>query len=176
MDFDLQPTLKGNLVELRPLVAEDFDALYEVASDQNIWEQHPDKTRWTLPGFTDFFEESLNSKGCLIVIDKESENVIGSSRFKIRPNFKDAVEIGWTFLSKKYWGGQYNGGVKGLMMEHAFQHVNRILFFVAKDNFRSQKAVEKLITLESFNLSIEKEIKQEEDITYIISKNDIRLK
>jgi RimJ/RimL family protein N-acetyltransferase len=41
MPFELQPTLKGALLVLRPLRPEDFDALYAVASDPLIWEQHP---------------------------------------------------------------------------------------------------------------------------------------
>jgi hypothetical protein len=35
MAFDLQPTLKGDLLELRPLRPEDFDGLYAVAAIEN---------------------------------------------------------------------------------------------------------------------------------------------
>jgi hypothetical protein len=45
MPFSPQPTLTGTLLELRPLPAEDFDALYDVASDPLIWEQHPESDR-----------------------------------------------------------------------------------------------------------------------------------
>ena len=44
MSFDLQPVLKGKLLELRPLRPEDFNDLYAVGSDPLIWEQHPSKT------------------------------------------------------------------------------------------------------------------------------------
>ena len=44
--FDLQPVLKGRFVEPRPLRADDFDALYAVASDPLIWEQHPAHDRY----------------------------------------------------------------------------------------------------------------------------------
>ena len=43
--FELQPTLKGRLLELRPLTPGDFDALFEAASDPLIWEQHPESDR-----------------------------------------------------------------------------------------------------------------------------------
>src|SRR4029077_16908153 len=46
MDFDLQPTLTGKLVQLRPLRPQDFDALFSSASDPKIWEQHPDSDRY----------------------------------------------------------------------------------------------------------------------------------
>ena len=41
MAFDLQPHLDGPLVSMRPLGADDYDALYEAASDPLIWAQHP---------------------------------------------------------------------------------------------------------------------------------------
>jgi len=36
MAFDFQPTLRGSLLELRPLRADDWDALFAVASDPLI--------------------------------------------------------------------------------------------------------------------------------------------
>jgi hypothetical protein len=36
MPFDFQPTLKGELLELRSLGAEDFDDLFAVAADPLI--------------------------------------------------------------------------------------------------------------------------------------------
>ena len=47
-------------------------------------------------------------------------------------------------LAKKYWGGKFNKTVKVLMIAHAFNYVGNILFFVDKDNIRSQRAVEKI--------------------------------
>ena len=40
--FDRQPILTGELLELRPLRQADWAALFAVASDPLIWEQHPD--------------------------------------------------------------------------------------------------------------------------------------
>ena len=40
--FDRQPVLVGELLELRPLRSDDFDALFLVAADPSIWEPHPD--------------------------------------------------------------------------------------------------------------------------------------
>jgi RimJ/RimL family protein N-acetyltransferase len=54
------------------------------------------------------------------------------------------VEIGWTFLERKYWGGDYNGESKRLMIEHAFKFVERIVFVVGANNRRSRKALEKI--------------------------------
>jgi RimJ/RimL family protein N-acetyltransferase len=144
MAFDLQPTLHGELLKLRPLRLEDFQDLYAVASDPLIWEQHPAKDRCQEEVFKAFFREALESGGALIALDCKNDRVIGSSRFHGYNPGKREIEIGWTFLARSYWGGAYNGEMKQLMLKHAFQFVNRVLFFVGTQNFRSQKAVEKI--------------------------------
>ena len=81
MPFDLQPALEGDLIRLRPLRAEDWNALYAVASDPLMWEQHPSSDRYKEDVFREFFREALESGGALIVIDSKDGRVIGSSRF-----------------------------------------------------------------------------------------------
>ena len=139
-----QPFLKGELLELRPLRPEDFDDLYAVASDPLIWEQHPHNTRYQEEVFRKFFQDALTSGGALIVIDSATGRVVGSSRYAGYDKEKSQVEIGWTFLARSHWGGVYNGEMKRLMLEHAFKFVNNIVFVIGTQNFRSQKAVEKL--------------------------------
>ncbi len=142
--FDLQPTLRGELLELRPLQAADFDALFAVASDPGIWEQHPAKERAREDGFREFFQEALDSGGALIAHDTRGGRVIGSSRFYGYDRERSEIEIGWTFLARSHWGGQYNGEMKRLMLHHAFRFVDRVVFLVAAQNHRSQRAVEKI--------------------------------
>jgi len=67
--LDLQPTLAGTHITLRPLVAPDFNALFAAASDPLLWAQHPDPGRGTREGFPPFFDDALKSKGCLVAID-----------------------------------------------------------------------------------------------------------
>jgi len=142
--YDWQPTLTGRLVILRPLRPEDQADLYTVASDPLIWEQHPDKTRHTAAGFDAFFRKSLASGGALLVHDAQTGRVIGSSRYFGCSEERSEVEIGWTFLARSHWGGRYNGEMKQLMLQHAFQFVERVVFLIGVDNRRSQRAVEKL--------------------------------
>lgn len=141
MTFDLQPTLRGDLVELRPLRAEDFDPLYAVASDPLIWEQHPERERYREEVFRQFFSEAMESGGAFLVLDRGSGKVIGSTRYFGYDPQQSEVEIGWTFLARSHWGGRYNGEMKKLMLEHAFQFVQRVVFLVGPQNFRSRKAV-----------------------------------
>jgi RimJ/RimL family protein N-acetyltransferase len=142
--FDLQPVLKGQLVELRPLRVDDYQTLYAVASDPLIWEQHPERNRWEERVFEGFFREAMASGGALLASDTRTGSVIGSSRYHGYDAEKSEVEIGWTFLARTHWGGRYNGEMKRLMLRHAFRFVNSVVFLVAPKNLRSQRAVEKI--------------------------------
>ncbi|MGB3778929.1 MAG: GNAT family N-acetyltransferase [Tunicatimonas sp.] len=143
MLLNLQPTLDDELVLLRPLEESDREALYAVAQDPLIWEQHPSK-RYQRAVFDDFFRDAISSRGALLVLDKATGQAIGSSRFNRMEGIDSAIEIGWSFLKRAYWGGKYNRAVKKLMIEHAFASVEDVLFHIDLQNIRSQRAVEKL--------------------------------
>ena len=142
--FDLQPTLDDGVVILRPLKEEDLDDLYMVASDPLIWEQHPSKDRCRRDVFELFFKDGIASGGAFAVIDKKTGQVIGSTRFHYIKEVENAIEIGWTFLARQYWGGRYNQAMKKLMMDYAFQFLDNILFYIDENNLRSQMAVKKI--------------------------------
>ena len=144
ISFDLQPHLKGELIELRPLAPDDWDELFAVASDSLIWEQHPESDRYKEEVFKIFFREALESGGAFVVIDKKTQQIIGSTRFYGHDPDKSEIEIGWTFLARKYWGGRYNREMKQLMLAHAFKFVENVVFYVGEKNIRSQKATEKI--------------------------------
>jgi len=144
MPFELQPVLTGKLLSLRPLRPEDFPELYAVASDPLIWEQHPMKDRYKEEVFREFFREALDSGGAFAVIDSKDGRIIGSSRYFGFDEAKSEIEIGWTFLARSHWGGVYNREMKQLMLRHAFQFVNTVVFMVGPQNVRSQRAMEKI--------------------------------
>jgi len=142
--FELQPHLVGELIEVRPLRPEDWEGLFRVASDPLIWEQHPANDRYQEEVFQEFFREALESGGAFVVIDRQTQEIIGSSRyFGFEPK-KSEIEIGWTFLARSHWGGKYNGELKRLMLDHAFRFVESVVFLIGPTNLRSQKAVEKI--------------------------------
>jgi N-acetyltransferase len=144
MHFELQPELENELLILRPLKEEDFEQLYQVASDPLIWEQHPSKDRCRKNVFEVYFKESVFSRGAFAVVDRKTGKIIGSTRFRFVKDFNNAIEIGWTFLARQYWGGYYNLSMKRLMMDYAFRYVDDVLFFINENNIRSQKAIEKI--------------------------------
>jgi RimJ/RimL family protein N-acetyltransferase len=142
--FDLQPVLTGELIELRPMRFSDFRDLYLVASDPLIWEQHPARDRYKEEVFAEFFREGLASGGALIAFDRKSDLMIGSSRFHGYEEEKSEIEIGWTFLARSHWGGAFNGEMKRMMLDHAFQFVDSVIFVIGPQNLRSQQAVQKI--------------------------------
>lgn len=141
---NLQPTLKGQLLELRPLRPADYQDLYKVAADPLIWELHPASDRYKPDVFRGFFGDALKSNGALVAVDLKSTEIVGSSRYNGYDADSSEVEIGWTFLARSHWGGIYNGEMKKLMLEHAFGFVRSVLFVVGPENWRSQRAVEKI--------------------------------
>jgi RimJ/RimL family protein N-acetyltransferase len=141
--LDLQPTLTGTHITLRPLAVQDFRELFAAASDPLVWVQHPDPDRGTPKGFALLFDGALKSKGCLVAIDAARRSVIGWSRYS---NYApgERITIGYTFLARSPWGGAANAEIKRLMLLHAFTDVQEVLFTVAERNLRSRRAVEKL--------------------------------
>jgi RimJ/RimL family protein N-acetyltransferase len=141
-DFDRQPHLVGELLELRPLRPEDWDALYAVASDPLVWEVHPASDRYKEEVFRGFFQGALESGGALVAIDRKTGAIVGSSRYFWQDTGE--LEIGWTFLARSHWGGTFNREMKRLMLDHAFRAVDRVIFSVGVDNVRSRRAMEKI--------------------------------
>jgi RimJ/RimL family protein N-acetyltransferase len=144
MTFELQPHLAGDLVDLRPLRDDDFDALFAVAADPLVWEQHPDNDRYKPDVFRAFFRGAMESGGAFLVFDRATGHAIGSSRFFDYDPAKSEVEIGWTFLARSLWGGTYNQDLKRVMLRHAFRFVDSVIFLVGPNNARSQRAMEKI--------------------------------
>lgn len=143
--LDRQPTLEGPTLLLRPLRADDWEALFAVASDPLIWEVHPAHDRWQEKVFRAFFDDALAHEGALVVIDKASGAVIGSSRYQgLEEADGGSVEIGWTFLARAHWGGAANREMKRLMVAHALGSLAECRFLVGESNIRSRRAMEKI--------------------------------
>lgn len=142
--MDLQPRhLHNEWVILKPLVKEDFESLYQVACDPLIWEQHPNPDRYKRDVFANYFEGAMLSKGAMLILDNQ-KHIIGCSRFYDHIVEQDEIKIGYTFFSRNCWGKPFNRSTKQLMIDHAFQYVNNVIFNIGAKNFRSQKAIEKL--------------------------------
>lgn len=149
--FDMQPTLIGKTILLRPIQADDFEALYAAGIDPLTWEQTPYPLRHQRPLFQEYFNAGLASGGALVAIEKDTWEIVGSSRYyEWNPELKE-VAIGYTFLTRRCWGGAANKEMKQLMLNHAFQSAGTVWFHVAMSNTRSRRAMEKIGGIFAFN-------------------------
>ena len=141
---DLQPTLLGDNMLLRPLTEDDWEAMYAVASDPLLWEVHPAWDRYKEPVFREYFAGAMKSRGALAVIDRATGKIIGGSRYANFVPERNEIEIGWSFLARAFWGGVYNREMKSLMLTHAFRTFDSIRFNIGATNVRSRRAIEKI--------------------------------
>jgi RimJ/RimL family protein N-acetyltransferase len=143
--MNLQPThLQDEKVRLIPLQEEHFDALFLLASDPLVWEQHPNPNRYRQSDFETYFQGAMASKGAFLVMHAQTGESLGCSRFYDYDAEKRVLLIGYTFFGRSYWGKGYNPATKRLMLDHAFQFVNRVEFHVGINNRRSRTAMERL--------------------------------
>ncbi len=141
---DLQPTLRSERVLIRPVVAADWNGMYAVAADPEVWSLHPTSDRYKEPVFRQFFASALSCGSAFTILERQSDRIIGSSRYYgYEPKLRE-IEIGWTFLGREYWGGSYNREIKHLMLAHAFSFVETVVFWVGVENHRSRRAMEKI--------------------------------
>lgn len=141
----MQPVLHDGLIDLRPMALSDWDALFAVAADREIWALHPAHDRWQESVFRAYFDEGLAQNGALTVREARTGAVIGASRYDRLLAHEGEVEIGWTFLARAYWGGTYNQSLKRLMLGYAFERgYDAAIFLVGETNVRSRRAMEKI--------------------------------
>lgn len=144
MNFSIQQELSNENIIIKPLFKNDFEDLFSQAADEEVWSQHPNKNRYKRDVFENFFDGAMQSQGAFVIIDKATNEIIGSTRYYDYNAEENSIFIGYTFYGKKYWGKNYNSQVKKLMLDYIFQYVDFVNFHVGNENFRSQRAMEKL--------------------------------
>ncbi|WP_066439862.1 GNAT family N-acetyltransferase [Chryseobacterium sp. CCH4-E10] len=144
MKFSIQPVLENEQYQLIPLQQGDFESLYQVASDPEVWRQHPNKDRYRKEVFSTFFEGAMKSGGAFKITEKYSSEILGSTRFYDYDEENNSIFIGYTFYGTKSWGKGINPQVKKIILQYIFQFVDTVYFHVGKDNMRSRTAMERL--------------------------------
>lgn len=142
--------LKGNTMDLVPFEAAHLDELYMAAADKELWQLIPtdcsDKeTFYTVYRFALKERESGNQYP-FVIIHKPTQKLIGSTRiFEIYPQDKK-LEIGWTWITKEFWGTTVNLECKLLLLTYCFEVLgtNRVQLKTKDTNYRSRKAIEKI--------------------------------
>lgn len=141
--INFQPYLKNSQLIVEPLQQSHFESLYKAASDPLIWEQHPNKNRWQRQAFENYFAGAIESGGAFLVRDGQTNEVIGSSRYSDYIVETNTVSIGYTFFVRSHWGKGCNYSLKQLMLDHIFQFVQTVVFYIGAINKRSQISIER---------------------------------
>ncbi len=139
-----QPTLENENALLQPLKETDFEALYKVASDPKIWEQHPNPDRYRRDVFQTFFQGAMSSGGAFLIVDKASGTIAGTTRFYNWDRDESSIFIGYTFFGTQFWGSKLNPPVKSMMLDYIFDYVDVVKFHIGAENWRSRKSIERL--------------------------------
>lgn len=144
--INIQPIIENDKVILYPLQEKDFDELYAVASDPQIWAQHPNKDRYKIEVFKVFFEGAIQSKGAFKIVNKATGDTIGCTRFYDYNEIENKITIGYTFYGTQCWGKGFNHAVKTMMLNYIFKFVSKVYFHIGAENIRSQIAIGRLGT------------------------------
>ena len=142
--------LKGELVELIPLEKLHFAELYELAKDKRIWEFLPtncSNEQSFMKAYNDAIQEREKGNHYpFVILDKETNKLIGSTRlFDIHEKDKK-LELGWTWLHPDYWATGLNIECKLLILTFCFETLKtiRVQLKTSDNNLRSRKAIEKI--------------------------------
>ena len=147
-----QVTLEGKYVLLRPPSIKDLDGLSYAAKDGEIWNNpyalFPTPSQ--MPQYIQNLlkEEEQQKKTILpfIIIHKQSNKIIGTTRYLNIDYENNRLEIGHTWIAQSYRKTVINTESKLLMLQHAFEKLNCIAVEIRTDvlNTVSRKAIERL--------------------------------
>lgn len=144
LPFDPVPVLVVGPYSLIPLQPSDFEEVYVAASDPEVWAQHPNKNRYERSVFQNFFDGAIQSGGAFKIVDRHTNQVIGSTRIYDYNPEKSTILIGYTFLSKAYWGKGANAIIKRMLLDFLFQYVEVVQLHIGANNLRSQISIERI--------------------------------
>ena len=124
LDRDL--ILESERILLRPLQREDLQALLELTHDPSHWTYFTHDLS-TLAGLETWATGHFSGDRLqLVVIDKATQQVLGSTGFGNYFPRDQRIEIGWTWLGKAFQGTGINAQMKSLMLQYAFYDLGMI--------------------------------------------------
>jgi N-acetyltransferase len=141
------PTLTGDIVELRPLRADDARALIDAAADGELWNLKV--TVVPGPGTADaYIDKALEGERAgtvmpFAIVQRATGRVIGSTRFWKLDRANRKLEIGHTWLSASMQRSAANTEAKYLLLTYAFDTLQcvRVQFTTDELNEKSRAAI-----------------------------------
>jgi RimJ/RimL family protein N-acetyltransferase len=144
---DIQPTLTGPTIELRPLQLSHQEALVDAASDGELWTMKVT----VVPGpetagqyiATALAGQQAGTVMPFVIVKRETGQVVGSTRFWKIDRVNRKLEIGHSWLSASVQRSGVNTEAKYLLLTHAFEAMNavRVQFTTDELNEKSRAAI-----------------------------------
>ncbi|MBV1908146.1 MAG: GNAT family N-acetyltransferase [Kangiellaceae bacterium] len=147
--FNPQPVLlERDAVTLRPLKLSDASGFFKAGNFAELW-------RWVVPNHCSsieatekWIEQSLTEQQegnhiPFVIIDNQSNTIIGSTRYcSIRKNDR-GIEIGFTFITPQFQQTHVNTMAKFMLLENAFEKLGavRVEFKTNEKNNKSRNAI-----------------------------------
>lgn len=143
-------TLENEVVKLKPLELSDIQGILEAGSYPEIWSHMP-TTIEKREDVNNFVENALLTRSGktefpFVIVDKQSGNIIGSTRYMDIDVKHQRLEIGYTWLTPAYWRTAINTHCKYLLLLYCFEylHLQRVQIKTDHENIRSQRAIERI--------------------------------
>jgi RimJ/RimL family protein N-acetyltransferase len=147
-----QVTLEGKYILLRPPSIEDLDGLLYAAKDGEIW-NNPYALFPTVSEMSEYLQNLLKEEEQqkitilpFIIIHKQSNKIVGTTRYLNIDYDNYRLEIGHTWIARSFRRTVVNTESKLLMLQYAFEKLNCIAVEIRTDilNDISRKAIERL--------------------------------
>lgn len=148
-DFDHDLVLENERVRLEPLTEAHFPSLLKVAL------AYPDLLRYSPSKFgneenlrnylgTALVGRALEERYAFVIFDKPTGEYVGSTSFGNVVNQHQRIEIGWTWIDKRYQRTGLNRACKYLLLQYVFENLEfeRLEFKADSRNEQSRRAME----------------------------------
>jgi RimJ/RimL family protein N-acetyltransferase len=143
-------TLETNRVLLRPVDEKDFDAFLRLAQDKDMWKYFTlnlaDKTHLRKWMNSAFAEKAAGTRRPFSIVDKETNQIAGSTSMANISYHDLRLEIGGSWLGKDFRSTGLNLHAKYCLMRYAFEKLNfeRVEFKTDVLNERAKQGLRKV--------------------------------
>jgi RimJ/RimL family protein N-acetyltransferase len=134
--------LKGNYVRLEPLSYSHYADLCEVGLDEELCKvtmtliRTPEEMKKYID--TALREQAEGKSLPFAIVDTDSGKAIGSTRFGSIDKVNRRVEIGWTWIARRWQRTGVNTEAKLLLLTHAFETLGCIRVEFKTDSINNQ--------------------------------------
>lgn len=151
MDCSRCITLENSRVRLRPLDAADFEALKQIAFDDDIWRYMSTPAPQDNVALAAYLSQALQDREAgrrypFAIVDLASGRVVGSTSYGSFAMPDRRLEIGWTWLGNEFQRTGINRAAKHLLLKYAFGELGceRVELKTDALNHRSREAMRRM--------------------------------